>query len=62
MFPVGEWKPGKIVRPAAEVDAATAAMTTATAVEMRSDDFMTVLRFDDERIVRRPGNAHVTAP
>src|SRR5438046_10120536 len=47
MFPDGERKPGSTVRPAAAEEAATAARTTAAAREMRSDDFIVALQFDD---------------
>jgi hypothetical protein len=60
MFVVGERKPGKTVLPPTAVDADTAAMTIAAAVEMRSDDFMAALRFDDVSIVEPPGNTPVT--
>ena len=43
MFPVGERKPGTIRAPelpAAYEDMATATITTAAAVEMRSESFM----------------------
>jgi hypothetical protein len=43
MFPVGERKPGTsraLELPAAEEHMATAAITTAMAVEMRSESFM----------------------
>jgi hypothetical protein len=60
IFVVGERKPGKTVLPPTAVDAETAAMTIAAAVEMRSDDFMVALRFDDVSIVDPPRDTLVT--
>jgi hypothetical protein len=63
MFPDGERKPGRLCvpeRPAADEDAATAAMTIATAVEVRSD-FMVASCIDVRAILRALRNSDVTA-
>jgi len=62
MFPDGERKPGRTApeRPATDDDAATAAMTVATALEMRSELFMDVSLIIDRAILRPLSNGQVT--
>jgi hypothetical protein len=67
MFPDGERKPGTIRAPelpAADEDMATAAITMATAVEMRSESFMDAPLIDDAphpgRAPQQPRHGRVT--
>jgi len=60
MFPDGVRKPGRMARPAAADDAATAATATATAKEMRSDDFMLTCVAMTGPILRPASNIPVT--